>query len=454
MRQIVQKQNLPKIILVSSLVIFTSIFSINAASAQYMRGGGYVYEPYDEDPYYQERYTRRAPRSSVEILEEGPIRRIERPKRKITSEIVESEPRSKPINKLQKQAAPTPPAKPKVFSEFETSKRPELPKGIVEKPIFGKYAPQEVVFEFKPNASPQSIDQIIATNKLERIASWKFKLTNSIIFQYRIKDGRSIEAVMAALQQSPDILSAQPNFMYSLQQTAPLKQVNPSAQYALNVMNAKEAQSSSKGAGVIIANINALSSEISSIAPEAKIISQAAPAPQQNATSFDLLRYIDWSFENKARIVNIGFSGAYDEDVSRMIEAAKLQKMIIIAAAPNESANDSYPASDRNVIAVAAIDADNKVYGNPIKPSAAYVPIFVAPGVNIMTAASITASGSALAASHVSGVVALMLQLKPELNTDDVRKLLAQSATTLKLSDGNELKSVDALAAVKAVEGK
>jgi hypothetical protein len=392
MSHIVQK-HIPKITFILGVLAFAGAFQMNIASAQYY-GGGYIEEPYDDEPYYPQRHMRRSPHSSVEILEEGPIRRVERPKSKIARDIMDGEINIQKNKKLSKQATPKPPAKPKSFSEFETSKRPDMSSEVIEKPLLGKYAPQEIVFEFKPDASPQIIDQIIAANKLERIASWKFKLTNSIIFQYRIKDGRSVEAVIAALQQNPDILSAQPNYTYNLQQITFIK---PPSQNVLDAMHVSEAQKLSKGTGVIMSGFDKARLDITSIAPEAKILPKAA-LEKQASTSFIALRNLDKAFENKTRIVNIGFTDMQDKSLIRMIAAAKQQNMIMIA--------------------------ENGV-------------------ADVITAKP-----------YVSGVIALMLQLKPELNTDDVRKILAQSTTTLKTSDGKELNLIDALAAVKAVVGK
>jgi hypothetical protein len=390
MSHIVQK-HIPKITFILGVLAVSSAFHMNIASAQYY-GGGYIEERYDDEPYYPRRSFRHSPHSSVEILEEGPVRRIERPKSKITRDNMDGEINIQPNKKLPKQATPTPPAKPKSFSEFETSKRPEISSGLIEKSILGKYAPQEIVFEFKPNASPQIIDQVIAANKLERIASWKFKLTNSIIFQYRIQDGRSVGAVMAALQQDPNILNAQPN--YNIMQTTPIK---PPSQYVLDAMHVSEAQKLSRGTGVIMSGFDKVRAEIAAIAPEAKILPEP-PVERQASTSFQALRNLDKAFENKARIVNIGFANMQDKSLTRMIAAAKQQNMIIIAANGNSDVIANTP--------------------------------------------------------HMSDVIALMLQLKPELTSDDVRKILAQSATTLKTPEGKELKLIDALAAVKALELK
>ena len=119
------------------------------------------------------------------------------------------------------------------------------------------------------------------------------------------------------------------------------------------------------------------------------------------------MRNIDWAFENKARIVNIGFAGTYDKSVSRMIAAASSQKMIIVVSQSSIALKTPVTTSDPNVITVTS--------------------------------------------PYTTGVIALMLQLKPDLNTDDVRRVLAQSTTKNKMPDGTDLKIVDALAAVKAI---
>lgn len=354
------------------IVSIACILDSSAGFTQYYRGG-YTYEPYGEEFYEPDPYPRRVPRSRVEIIEEGPVIRTQRPKRQ--REPLAPQPPKKPDN-IGVKTAPSPPAKPAVLASNP------------------QYMPQEVVFEFKADASPQTIDEIIAANKLERIASWKFKLTNSIIFQYRITDGRSVEAVMAALHQNSDILSAQPNFVYNMQQPAPAK---PLPQYILDAMRVSEAQKLSKGTGVIMSGFDKARAEITAIAPEAKILPEPT-LEKQVSTSFQALRNLDSAFENKARIVNIGSANRQDKSVSRMIAAAKQQNMIMIGANGNADVIANTP--------------------------------------------------------YVNGVIALMLQLKPELNTDDVRKILAQSATTIKTLDGKELKLIDALAAVKAVEGK
>ena len=132
--------------------------------------------------------------------------------------------------------------------------------------------PDEVVFEFKPQADPQAIDDIIARNRLERIASWRFRLTNSIIYRYRITDGRSVPTVVAALEQDQSVQAAQPNYIYTLQQpvaevagglkSSEVPQALPASsaglpqQYAVDAINLREARRLADGSDVVVAVID------------------------------------------------------------------------------------------------------------------------------------------------------------------------------------------------------
>jgi subtilisin family serine protease len=86
-----------------------------------------------------------------------------------------------------------------------------------------------------------------------------------------------------------------------------------------------------------------------------------------------------------------------------------------------------FPASLEPVIAVTASDPRGAV-----RVPAGLVRLLAAPGVEVLTTAPHAAydfrSGSSLAAAHVSGVVALLLERDPRLTAAEVRALLAATA--------------------------
>ena len=95
--------------------------------------------------------------------------------------------------------------------------------------------------------------------------------------------------------------------------------------------------------------------------------------------------------------------------------------------------------ADDNVIAVTASDAADKLY-----PAANRGPniCLAAPGVNVLVAAPSGAyefkSGTSLAAAHVSGAVALLLQSRPDLSPKAVRTILLNRARHLDSETGSD----------------
>ena len=78
-----------------------------------------------------------------------------------------------------------------------------------------------------------------------------------------------------------------------------------------------------------------------------------------------------------------------------------------------------FPAADPNVIAVTATDVDDKLYQSANRGKHIAV---AAPGVDLLLPAPAAGyqmtSGTSFAAAEVSGIVALMLERKPDLSQD------------------------------------
>ena len=94
-----------------------------------------------------------------------------------------------------------------------------------------------------------------------------------------------------------------------------------------------------------------------------------------------------------------------------------------------------YPAADPDVIAVTATDSEDH-YDKA--NHGAYIAL-AAPGVEILVDAPGTAyqitTGTSVAAAHVSGIAALLLEHKPSLTPSDVRAILMATARTLGTAD-------------------
>ncbi len=186
--------------------------------------------------------------------------------------------------------------------------------------------------------------------------------------------------------------------------------------------------------GTAIAGTIAARSRLMGVAPAARILAIRAFGISGNsaeATTFAIIKGIDHAVAQKARIINMSFNGPADPGMARQIANARARGIVMVAAAGNlgDKSPPQYPAADPNVIAVSATDADDNIF----KASNRGMHIAVAaPGVDILVPApgadyQVT-SGTSFAAAHVSGVIALILERKPGLDPDGVRKILLSTA--------------------------
>jgi subtilisin family serine protease len=152
------------------------------------------------------------------------------------------------------------------------------------------------------------------------------------------------------------------------------------------------------------------------------------------ATTLMLLRALDWTVGQNARIVNLSFAGPNDPLLREAVTATSARNVIIVAAAGNNgaAAPPVYPAAYDGVIAVTATDVDDRRYENANMGS--YISI-AAPGVDVLTATVDKShglqSGTSFAAAHITGIIALMLERDPELTADEARSILTTSAVDL-----------------------
>ena len=96
---------------------------------------------------------------------------------------------------------------------------------------------------------------------------------------------------------------------------------------------------------------------------------------------------------------------------------------------PGRNLPRSFPSPIRYVIAVTATDVDDKLFTDANRGK--YISV-AAPGVDILVPApegeyQIT-TGTSVAAAEVSGIVALLLERNPKLNSADIRRILTASA--------------------------
>jgi len=297
-------------------------------------------------------------------------------------------------------------------------------------------------------------------------------LLDGALVRLRLPANRSLESLLASLANDPDVELAQPNYDYSVSKKAASPKTVP--QYADDTIRLDEAHRLARGNGVMVAVIDtaieaahpelagtiagefdavgegpaapeshgtqiagilAAHAELTGVAPEAKLLSVRAfrsgkKSPAQS-TSLQLLKGIDWAYDAGAKVMNMSFTGPMDPLLERIVKAAADKGVIFIAAAGNNGPKGAplYPAAYPQVIAVTATDDKDKLYAKANRGD--YISI-AAPGVDIIAPALKgkyeMSSGTSMAAAHVSGVVALLLERDGKLDWSEARDILSSSA--------------------------
>ena len=185
-------------------------------------------------------------------------------------------------------------------------------------------------------------------------------------------------------------------------------------------------------AGAIIAR-----GQLTGVAPAARVLAIRAfdaRSGKSEATTLTIVRGLDWAVTRGARIVNMSFAGPKDPEIARGLAAARQRGVVLIAAAGNAGPKSPplFPAADPNVIAVTATDAQDNLL--PVAIRGTHIGI-AAPGVDILGPAPgggyQMSSGTSVAAAHVSGIAALLMEHRAGLSPAAVRKSLLSTATDL-----------------------
>ncbi len=151
-------------------------------------------------------------------------------------------------------------------------------------------------------------------------------------------------------------------------------------------------------------------------------------------TSEGIARALDIAVRRRAKVVNLSFGGPQDELIALSVRHAIGTGITLVAAAGNggPNARPSFPAAFAGVIAVTATDHEDRLY--PAASRGRYITV-AAPGVEIFTTAPGDRyhflSGTSMAAAHVTGVVALLLEVSPGLGPREVKGALERSAVDL-----------------------
>jgi subtilisin family serine protease len=363
--------------------------------------------------------------------------------------------------------------------------------------------PVEIVVRTRRDVSQEVIDRIVRPRGLTILESQRLDLLQSNLYRIRAESGRSGAAAIRVLQANRTILSAQANNRFRLadaNDVAPASRADmgvrgDEAQYVIKKLRLVDIHRQATGAGVSIALIDsdvdgahpdlqgaiaeksgstipeqrfhphgtgiagaiASRNRLLGVAPDVKLFLFAAFGDSEGpeGTTFRIVKGLDWAVARKVRIINMSFASERDPLLQIVLKAVHDKGVVLVAAAGNAGPTSPplYPGADPKVIAVTATDADDALFTRANRGR--YISL-AAPGVDILVPApdgnyQLT-TGTSVAAAHVTGVVALMLQGNPKLKPEEVRGILKNTARRLGANEQFGAGLVDALAAVKAAQ--
>jgi subtilisin family serine protease len=191
------------------------------------------------------------------------------------------------------------------------------------------------------------------------------------------------------------------------------------------------------------------------IAPEATIVAlkgcRQLNTGQAVCDSWTLAKALNHAIDKAGvRLLNLSLGGPEDELLGDLLKEAEKRVITVVAATQKDVPKPpGFPASLETVVGVLASDIHGQVDG---AEAAKLAGLLAAPGVAIWTTDPPSGykevRGSSLAAAHVTGVAALLLERDPGLSPQRVRDILHKTAQPAKASGGRP-RIVDACAALE-----
>ncbi len=338
-----------------------------------------------------------------------------------------------------------------------------------------RFVSNEMVFQVGANVSQQAVDNAARRLGLTTVGSQSFGLTGGTLLHFRVAQGRPVADVVRALE-AENIGVAQPNYVFRLQQDTSLAartRAGDPTQYVVDKLRLGDVHRVATGRNVLVAVIDSeidlkhpdldgaiverfdavgrrdephshgtgmagaivAHRKLMGIAPGARILAVHAFSPESKegpqATTRHILAGLEWAINKGARVINMSFAGPYDPMLQLAMKKAHEKGVVLIAAAGNMGPKSPplYPAADPHVIAVTATDESDKLFAQANQGPHVAV---AAPGVNILEPAPNAGyqltTGTSVAAAHVSGVAALLIERNPSLDPTAVHEILTLSA--------------------------
>jgi subtilisin family serine protease len=345
----------------------------------------------------------------------------------------------------------------------------------------------------------RAAQEVAREHELRIVDDWPMPAIGIDCFVMEHDAGLPDERVLAALARDPRIEWAQPlNLFHTLDGGDPLYPVQPDGKY----WHVAELHRISTGRGVHIAVVDSgidashpdLVGQVESrenfvekgpvpaephgtaiagivaaragnglgiagVAPDARLMSLRAcwQAPHQGArcNSFTLGKALDFAIGHRARVINLSLAGPHDRLLQSLLETAVARGATVVGAVDPALPGGGFPASSPAVLAVAPREA---------APLLLHTHWLLAPDTDIPTCLPAArwgfVSGSSYGAAHVTGLVALLAQLRPRASPDQLKSdiVTSHNIATLTQSANRGVRagaagSIDACATISRAAG-
>jgi hypothetical protein len=343
-----------------------------------------------------------------------------------------------------------------------------------------RFVAGEVLFIMAPDAPRDAVRRVVRRFNLTLIEEVRSEMLGTSLYRYRVPNRLTVPAAIRAMQAEAGVAYVQPNyafdrpeFRFKLESASNARAQGQRLQYVIEALRLTEAHQIARGERVAIAVIDSgvdanhpelrgrivqsydavggqfrahehgtgmvgaivANNQLLGVSPRADIYAVRAFAPGQTGssagTSFHIIKAMDWAIRSGARVINMSFAGPRDPMIARAIQVAADRRIAMVAAMGNggPDAPIAYPAADPNVIAVTATDQEGRLFASATQGDHVAV---AAPGVEILLPAPRggyqISSGTSVAAAHVSGVAALILERNPEIDPATLRRILTATA--------------------------
>lgn len=329
---------------------------------------------------------------------------------------------------------------------------------------------------YGPTPSVERIlSQLAHEHGLDRVDGWPIQSLEVYCEVFAVPEGRSVDTVIAALAADPRVDLVQRMNLFETQST---RYDDPyvDLQSAAIEMEVEQAHRLATGRGVSIAIIDsavdgahpdlrgrvrlsrdlvaarggarngeahgtAVAGVIASavnnregiigVAPDVDIAalracwSVAANSVAAQCSSFSLARALETALTLRPDVINMSLAGPADPLLSRLLDEVIARGIVVITAQPTTSdPSVEFPASHPKVLAA-----------HSAADGAALLSLYRlgAPAIEVLTtlpgASYAFLSGNSLAAAHMTGVVALLMEREPTLDVEQIATLLMDTTT-------------------------